>query len=318
MSGIWLFAERRDLTLELLTIGRRLASQTGAKLTIIVPDEGDQTDAYVSCGADEILLLSLLSESMPLEGWIPVIADEAKHADPDIILIAATARGKVMAARLAARLETGLCSNCVALREEDGGTIIMERLVYGGVALQQVICTGRPVMATIPPRTFEQAPADHSRKGNIRKLSPPLSDTVRILERKTKERSKQDITAAKTVVCVGRGMDKRDDLTLARQLADLLGGEVGCTRPISEELHWLPNDLCIGLSGVQVKPDLYIGIGVSGQIQHITGIRGARVICAINKDEKAPVFQAADLGIVGDLYSVLPKLIEEIKRMTGR
>jgi electron transfer flavoprotein alpha subunit len=318
MSGIWLFAERRDLALELLTVGRRLASQTGAKLTAIIPDEGDQTDAYVSCGADDILLLSPLPESMPLNAWIPVIAAEAKHAEPDMFLVAATTRGKDMAARLAARLNTGLCSNCIALHREDSGAIIMERLVYGGVAVQQVTCVSKPIMATIPPRTFERACADPGRRGEIRKLSPPPSSTVRILGKKLKERSKQDITAAKTVVCAGRGLEKRDDLTLVRQLADLLGGELGCTRPISEELHWLSNDLCIGLSGVQVKPDLYIGIGVSGQIQHITGIRGARLICAVNKDENAPIFQAADLGIIGDLYNVIPKLIEEIKRITGR
>ena len=112
-------------------------------------------------------------------------------------------------------------------------------------------------------------------------------------------------------------MYKRQDINIARQLADLVGGEIGCTRPISEELHWLPDDLCIGLSGVQVKPDLYIGLGVSGQIQHVTGIRSARVICAVNKDENAPIFQAADLGIVGDLYDVTPKLIEELLKVSG-
>jgi electron transfer flavoprotein alpha subunit len=318
MSGIWLFAERRDLALELLTIGRQLAKPAGVRLTAIVPDDGAETDSYVSCGADDVLLLSSLPDSMPLDAWIPVIAEEAKLADPDVFLVAATARGKDIAASLAARLETGLCSNCIALYRKDDGTIVMERLVYGGVAVQQVICTSRPVMATIPPRTFEQASADPNHKGEIRILPPPPSSAVRILEKKKKERSAGDITAARTVVCVGRGMEKKDDLTLARQLADLLGAEVGCTRPVSEELHWLPNDLCIGLSGVQVKPDLYIGIGVSGQIQHVTGIRGARVICAINKDENAPIFQAADLGIVGNLYSVMPELIADLKRITGR
>jgi len=100
-------------------------------------------------------------------------------------------------------------------------------------------------------------------------------------------------------------------------LAAALGGELGCTRPISEELHWLPDNLCIGLSGVQVKPELYIGLGVSGQIQHLTGLRGARMICAVNRDPNAPVFAAADLGIVGDLYEVTPQLIEELKKLRG-
>ncbi|MCX5829912.1 MAG: electron transfer flavoprotein subunit alpha/FixB family protein [Deltaproteobacteria bacterium] len=318
MPGIWIFAERKDLALELLTIARGLASQAGMKVTAIVPDQGDQADIYIAGGADEILLLSALGEDMSLDAWIPVIAAEAKKADPDLILLAATARGKDFAARLAARLETGLCSNCIALNREEDGTIVMERLAYGGAAVQQVSCLTRPVMATIPPRTFAPAPADHGRSGEIRKLPPPPSSPVRVIARKTKERSSQDITEAKAVICVGRGMAKQADINIARQLADLIEGEVGCTRPISEELHWLPDDLCIGLSGVQVKPDLYIGLGVSGQIQHVTGIRGARVICAVNKDENAPIFQAADLGIVGDLYDVTPNLVEELQKATSR
>ncbi len=318
MPGIWIFAERKDLALELLTIARGLASQTGVKVTAIVSDQGDQGDIYIAGGADEVVLLSPLAEDMSLDAWIPVIAAETKGADPDMFLVAATARGKDFAARLAARLDTGLCSNCIALHREEDGTIVMERLAYGGTAVQQLSCSTRPVMATIPPRTFSPAPADHGRSGEIRKLPPPPPTPVRVVARKTKERSSQDITEAKAVICVGRGMEKQADIDIARQLADLVGGAVGCTRPISEELHWLPDDLCIGLSGVQVKPDLYIGLGVSGQIQHVTGIRGARVICAVNKDENAPIFQAADLGIVGDLYDVTPKLIEELLKATSR
>ncbi|MFA5181145.1 MAG: electron transfer flavoprotein subunit alpha/FixB family protein [Syntrophales bacterium] len=318
MQGIWIFAERKDLALELLTIAGGLASQPGVKVTAVVPDQGDQADIYIAGGADELVLLSPLGEDMSLDAWIPVIAAEAKEADPDIFLIAATARGKDFAARLAARLDTGLCSNCIDMRREEDGTIVMERLAYGGAAVQRVSCETRPVMATIPPRTFSPSPADHARSGAIRTLPLPPSTPVRVIARKTKERSSQDITEAKTVICVGRGMEKEEDINIARQLAELVGGEIGCTRPISEELHWLPDDLCIGLSGVQVKPDLYLALGVSGQIQHVTGIRGARVICAVNRDENAPIFQAADLGIVGDLRDVTPKLMEELKKATGR
>ena len=318
MPGIWTFAERKNLALELLTIARGIASQSGVKVTAIVPDQGDQGDVYIAGGADEVVLLSPLAEDMSLDAWIPVIASETKGADPDIFLVVATARGKDFAARLAARLETGLCSNCIALHREEDGTIVMERLAYGGAAVQRLSCSTRPVMATIPPGTFSPAPADHGRSGEIRKLPLPPSTPVRVIARKIKERSSQDIMEAKTVICVGRGMEKEEDINIARQLADLVGGEIGCTRPISEELHWLPDDLCIGLSGVQVKPDLYIGLGVSGQIQHVTGIRGARVICAVNKDENAPLFQAADLGIVGDIYDVTPKLIEELQKAARR
>ncbi|MGE5422109.1 MAG: electron transfer flavoprotein subunit alpha/FixB family protein, partial [Ignavibacteriales bacterium] len=122
------------------------------------------------------------------------------------------------------------------------------------------------------------------------------------------------VREAKVLVCVGRGIENESDLELARDLAAALGGEVACTRPLVEELHWLPEDTYIGLSGLQVKPDLYIGIGISGQIQHLTGIRESRVICAVNRDENAPIFKAADYGIVGDLYEVLPKLIKQVRK----
>jgi electron transfer flavoprotein alpha subunit len=318
MPGIWIFAEKKDLALELLAIARDLASQTGVKVTAVVPDEDVNNSAYFAGGADELLLLSPLGEGMSLDAWMPVIAAETTVADPDVFLFAATARGKEFAARLAARLDAGLCSNCISLQREGDGSVVMERLVYGGAAVDRVSCATSPVMATIPPRNFSPAPADHGRSGVIRKLPLPPSSSVRVIARKTKERGAQDITEAKAVICVGRGMEQEEDIRGARQLAALVGGEIGCTRPISEELHWLPDDLCIGLSGVQVKPDLYLGLGVSGQIQHLTGIRGARVICAVNRDENAPIFQAADLGIVGDLREVTPLLAEALKKATGR
>jgi electron transfer flavoprotein alpha subunit len=211
-----------------------------------------------------------------------------------------------MAARIAARLDVGLCSSCIALNfDEDSKSLVMERLAYGGVAVQKVICAARPAMASIPPRTFEKAVPDEGRQGQIRELPAPAPSAAKILERKVKERAAKDISEARAVVCVGRGIDKKEDLALARQLADVLGGEIGCTRPIAEEFHWLPEEVCIGLSGIQVKPDIYLGIGVSGQVQHVTGIRNARVIAAVNKDENAPIFKVADFGIIGDLYDVV-------------
>ena len=230
-------------------------------------------------------------------------------------MVSATARGKDLAARLAARLDTGLCSGCIGMNYDDTrNTLEMERLAYGGAAIQKVACSSRPLIATIPSSVYDAAVPSEPREGTIRELPMPPPSSVRILEKKAKERIGRDITAARVVICVGRGIQKQEDLALARELSEMLDGEIGCTRPISEEMHWLPEDLCIGLSGVQIKPDLYIGLGVSGQIQHITGIRNAKVICAINKDEHAPIFSAADFGIIGDLYDVVPKLIQELKK----
>jgi electron transfer flavoprotein alpha subunit len=302
-------------TLELLNIGRELAVQMETQVSAFIYYDRERMQDYIDCGADEILLLPPLADDQSIDSYIPRIVEEAQQDDPDLILIPATTRGKDMAARVASCLETGLCSSCIALSfDKEKRTPVMERLAYGGAAVQKLICITRPAMATIPPRAYEPAAAIEGRQGQIRNLPAHSPSKVKVLERKVKEREAKDITEARVLVCVGRGIDKEEDMAIARQLADVLNGEIGCTRPIAEEYRWLPEELCIGLSGIQVKPDLYLGVGVSGQVQHVTGFRNAKVIAAVNKDENAPIFKAADFGIVGDLYDVVPKLIAELKK----
>lgn len=315
MAGIWIIAEKKEQVRELITAGRDLAAKMGSTVTAFFWKGRNAPEDYISCGADEALLLAPAAEGRSLDDFIPVIAAEAENVHPDAILIAATAKGKDMAARLAARLNTGLCSSCTALAyDETIKNIRMERLAYGGAAVQKIICKTRPVIATIPPGTFSAAKADTGGTAALREIDAPPSSPLRIVEKKTRVRETKDITESRVIVAVGRGFDKKEDLDLARLLAESLHGEIGCTRPVSEENHWLPEELCIGLSGVQVKPDFYLGLGVSGQVQHVTGIRQAKIIAAVNKDENAPIFGVADMGIVGNLYEVVPKLIETLKR----
>lgn len=315
MAGVWIISETREQALELLNIGRELADKMGTLVSAFLSHDRERAGDYIEHGANDVLILPPLASDQSLDVYIPLVVEESKKGDPDLILLPATTRGKDMAARLAARLDTGLCSSAVSITfDEESKSLVMERLAYGGAAVQKVTCTTRPAMATIPPRTYEQAVSKEGRQGQIRELPAPAPSVVKVLERKIKEKVVKDITEAKVIVCAGRGIEKKEDLALARQLADVLGGEIGCTRPIAEEYHWMPEEFCIGLSGVQVKPDFYLGIGVSGQVQHITGIRNAKVIAAVNRDENAPIFKAADFGIVGDLYDVVPKLIDELKK----
>lgn len=315
MAGVWVFGENRELTLELLNIGRVLAVDLGSTLSTFLVGEREQAKDSISHGADEILFLPTLQEGQSLDAFAHVIAEEAAKVDPDILLFAASMRGKDLAARVAAKLDAGLCGGCVAIRYEKASkTFEAERLAYGGAAVQKVAFTRRPAMAAIPPRTFEPAKEEIGREGKVRELPAAPLSTARVVEKKAKERKTTNLPDARVVVCAGRGFDKKEDLDLVAHLAQALGGEVGCTRPISEELHWLPEELCIGLSGISVKPELYIGLGVSGQIQHMTGIRGAKVVVAINKDENAPIFGSSDLGIVGNLYEVVPKILEELQK----
>lgn len=312
MAGIWIFAENRSQALELLSSARSLGDELSTKVSVLAFKGSLGEQELLDCGADEIVFIPALAADQGLDAYVPVIAEAAKNSDPDIFLLPATSACRDFAARIANRLETGLCSNCIGLKL-DGKTLVMERLAYGGAAVQKVVCECRPAMATVMPGTFNPAAAVPGRKGSVSELSGPSASAVKILEKKAKQKAARSITESKVIVAVGRGFEKQDDLAPARELADLLGGEIACTRPVSEEMKWLPEELCIGLSGVQVKPELYIGIGISGQIQHVTGIRNSKVIAAINKDENAPIFAVADMGIVGDLYDILPKLIKELK-----
>ena len=315
MPGVWVFAENREQTQELLNVGRLMADKLGVGLTAILYQNHEEAGDFISRGADEVLLLPPLAENQVLGDFVPIVAEEARRADPDILLIASTFRLKTVAARVATYLNTGLCSDCLKLYfNEESKAVEMERLIYGGAAVQRMVCQSRPIMAAIPPRTFDPAVAVSGREGRIRTLKEAPRSASRVIERKRRERESKDIREAKVVVCVGRGLEKKEDLALVRELADVLNGEIAGTRPVTEELHWLPEELCIGLSGIQIKPDLYVGIGVSGQIQHVTGFRDAKVICAVNRDANAPIFGVADMGIVGDLYDAVPRLIQELKK----
>jgi electron transfer flavoprotein alpha subunit len=314
MAGIWVFAETREQTLELLNAGLDLAKDLGGKLTAFALSD-ELAGEYIKHGADEVLLLKPAAQDQGLESYVPVLTQAARDEDPDVFLIGATQRGKEIGARVAAKLNTGLCSNCTGFElDRDRGLLQMERLLFGGLAVQRVVCTTRPQMATISPRTFDPAPLVEGREGEVRELPAAPSSPVTVVSRTAKAREAVDITEAKIIVCVGRGFAKKEDIQVARDLADVLGGEVGCSRPIAEELRWLPEDVYLGISGKRVKPDLYVGVGVSGQIQHVTGIRDSKIIFAINRDENAPIFEAADYGIVGDLYQVVPLLTEELKK----
>lgn len=315
MAGVWVFAENYEHGLELLQIGRSLADKTGVELTAFACGDKEVGQQYIYYGAHQVFILPPLAEDQPLETYVPAITEVARQEDPDIFLFAATLRGKEIAARVAARLNTGLCSECIELDIKDN-KLEMKRVLYGGAAIQTLICKTRPQMATIPVHTFTSVTdLDNTRQGIIKEFDPISSTPVKVRDRQPRAQESGDITRSRVLVCVGRGVEKEEDLKLARELAEILGGDLACTRPIAEELHWMPQETYIGLSGQTVKPELYIGLGISGQIQHTTGIRDSRIICTINKDEDAPIFKISDYGIVGDLYKVVPFLSQELARL---
>ena len=309
MAGVWIYSEITNVAEQLLTVGRELADKLTQPLCAITIYEED-AQTLIACGADKVVVLQ--GDNPWPESYANAIAELATKESPKVMLLGGTLRGKDLAAKVAAHLKTGLVTDAFAIREENGD-IETDRMMYGGLA----VCTeiiGERGLITVPPRTYEAPNKDTSRIGEVVKQSVITEATMVVGNVCPVIRKGADITKADKLVCVGRGIGKQEDMQLATDLAAVLGAEIGCTRSIAEDYHWLPNETYIGLSGQRVKPSLYLSLGISGQVQHVAGIRDSKIIVAIDSNENAPIFAAADYGIVGDLYQIVPLLIEAIKK----
>jgi electron transfer flavoprotein alpha subunit len=313
---VWVFSENNDLALELLGKGRELADNTQAQLTALVLGSGVQGNAQLlfQHGADKVLLVdSPQLKEFRAEPYLSALTVLAKQYSPDIILIGSTRRGKELAARLATRLETGCVPDCAKLSLNDQEILVAERIVYGGNAAAKITFRSKPQIATVLPRTFEKPTPVANRTGQIVPVEVQFEEPkTEIVEVKPIESSQMKIEEARIVVCGGRGMEKKEDFQMLGELAQLIGGQTGNTRPLAEDRKWFSE--WVGLSGHKIKPTLYIGCGVSGVIQHVAGIRDSQVIVAVNKDAEAPLTEVADYIVVGNLYEIVPALIEALKR----
>jgi electron transfer flavoprotein alpha subunit len=316
---VWVFSERRDVALELLGKGRELANRLGGILCALSLGTNASEDAgvFASHGADTVYVV----ENRALEGALPepfadAIARLALQHGPEVLLLGSTRKGKDIAARAAVRLETGVMTDCLALNIGEGKQMVVDRPSYGGILVSTETCETRPQIATVPPRVFEPAPQREGRTGEIvrveMELTPPSTRVLQVVPKESKGARLED---ASVIVSGGRGLAKKEDFTILEGLAKALGGEVGCSSPIAEDLKWLPLERLVGLTGMKVKPKLYVACGISGQVQHITGMRGARVVVAINTDPEAPIFRQADYCVKGDLYEVVPALTEAFRKI---
>jgi electron transfer flavoprotein alpha subunit len=320
---VWVFSERKDVMLELLGKGRELADGLGARLCALALGAalGQEIDGLVSHGADKVFLI----QNPALEGTLPepfteAIGKLASQYKPEILLIGSTRRGKDIAARVAARLETGVITDCMTLSiDKEKRTMIADRPSYGGILVSTEICTTRPQIATVPPRVFEQAAPQEGRRGEVIRMDIDLmSPKTKVVLAVPKEVRGARLEDASVIVSAGRGVAKKEDIRIIEELAGVLGGEVGCSSPLAEDLKWLPLERLVGLTGRKVKPKLYVACGISGQVQHITGMRGSRVVVAVNTDPEAPIFQQSDYCVRGDLYEIVPLLTEAFRKIRRR
>jgi electron transfer flavoprotein alpha subunit len=306
---IWVFSEKPTLGAELIGCARGLTQ--GAVVALVAGPRGDAETA-VARGADKVFWLGEAGSRM-VEDYVPTIAKLAAEQKPFAILIGATKRGKAVAGRLAARLETSAITDVKAFDWADGA-LHARHLIFGGGAVRVEQARSSVVIATLGMGVAEPLPADPSHNGAV--VDVPFVEPgwkVTVSGHKPKGTSTVNLASAKRVVCPGRGLAKQEDLAMVEDLARTLEAEIGCTRPLAEGLDWLPRERYIGVSGAFIKADLYLAIGVSGQVQHTVGVTDSRVIVAINKDKNAPIFEQADYGIEGDLYAVVPALIKALK-----
>ena len=317
---VLVYSDDEKLTLELLSKGSELAKGLGKKLTAVIIGKSDDTLAneYISYGADKVFVTETNLDSFKAEEYTGILENIIKENNAETILVGSNKNGKELASRLAGKLNAGcvIDSTNVYLKDKK---LTAERVVYSGNAIAVEQFNSKPCIVTVPSKVFDPLKKDDKRKGNIVKkkidTEKSASKILKVQEMKTGDVNVED---AEIIVSCGRGFKNKDDIKLVDELAKVLKGKtVGCSRPIAADLKWLSEDHWIGLSGHKVKPKLYIAAGISGQIQHIAGMRDSGIIVAINKDSEALIFKSADYGIVGDLYEILPKLTNAVKEKMG-
>lgn len=315
--GVWVFSENKDLMLELLGKGSELANKLQTELAAILlgHEVSNQANELIAHGANKVYVVDHpYFKNLHADPYTGALTSLVNQYKPEILLIGSTKRGKELASRLATKLETGCVSDCTELWIDEKGRLLMNRVVYGGNAIATEICRTKPQIATVPPRTFEKLEYK-DRKGEVVKVDVKVEEPrTEILETKETEAVKVKLEETKVIIACGRGVEKKEDIRIFEELAEVLGGLVGYTRPLCEDRRWYTE--WIGLSGHKVKPVLYIACGISGVIQHIAGIRDSKIIVAINKDSEAPIFEIADYIIVGDIYEVVPALSAALKKLT--
>lgn len=324
-KDVWILAEQHGgrvlrISHELLTRGALLAAKRKCKLCAMIFGHGiPDTDLQdlILRGAD----LVVATEAPELENFLPEPYAACMHkilADykPEIILAGATSTGRTLMPYVAMTAHAGLTADCTLLDIEDAtGNLLQTRPAIGGNIMATIKTPDfRPQMATIRPHSTPPAEAVRGRTGNIVRVKAPselLSGRV-IQTAFIPNEELHGIQDAEVVVAVGRGIKKAENIALVRELADLLGAALGATRDVVDR-GWLSYPHQIGLSGKTISPELYIGVGVSGSIQHLAGMQTSKTIIAVNNDPDAQIFKVADVGIVGDLFEVVPALVRKIK-----
>ena len=323
---ILLITEQRDanwnkVSFETVAAAQQIAQQTKGSLSAAVVGKGVAAlaDELAGYQLDEVLLVEhdLLAAYTP-DGFSLALRQVVEAAKPDLVLFPHTYQVRDFAPKLAASLQKGMIGDCIAYRYENGKLIFVRQMFQGRTAADVVFTGEPPWIASFQAGAFraDLAAKHASGKAPVKAVSVDLKpEQIRTKPLELFREAKQavDLTQAPILVSVGRGIKAPENIQMAEKLAKLMGGEISASRPICDE-GWLPMERQIGSSGQTVAPKLYLALGISGAIQHVVGMKGSRTIAAINKDPNAPIFEVADYGIVGDLFEVVPAMIEELEK----
>jgi electron transfer flavoprotein alpha subunit len=309
LSNVWVFSDIPSRLPEVIAG----AAAHGEKVSVfVIGSESDIAAAY-SFGASHVYYLGNKESTRLIEDYADTMSQALNLSDkPSLMLLPATKRSKALAAKLSVQLNAGLINDATEICLDSG--ISVKHMVYGGLAIGEEKITSSIALITLASGTYEAKAADSTLTGEGVSLSfITPKNPITCIERRAKQGNNVDLGKAKRVIGVGSGIGNQDNLALAGELAVSIEAELGCSRPIAETEKWMERERYIGVSGVMLKPEIYLALGISGQIQHMVGALGSQTILAVNKDKNAPIFQYADYGLVGDINKVLPALIDAMK-----
>lgn len=335
-KGVYIFAQQVDneinsIAFELLGKARELAADLNEEVTAVLLGYNVKglADELAKYGADNVIVVdNPVLDVYRTEPYTQALAAVINEYKPEIMLVGATAIGRDLGPRVSARVGTGLTADCTVLeigdfplnplpnREQKHNQLLMTRPAFGGNTIATIACPdNRPQMATVRPGVMQKIEPNEAAKANVIEFNLALEENncyVEILDVVKAVSNTVDIQEAKILVSGGRGVGSKENFKLLQDLADAIGGTVSCSRAAVDN-GWLPKDLQVGQTGKTVRPNVYFAIGISGAIQHTSGMEESDIIIAINKDASAPIFDVADYGIVGDLNKIVPMLTEALK-----
>lgn len=340
-KGVYIYAQQvdnelSDIAFELIGKGKELAEKLATDVTAVllgynVKGLADQLAEY---GADKVIVVDDKElETYRTEPYAHALSAVINEYKPDIMLVGATAIGRDLGPTVSARVKTGLTADCTLLeigdfpmnpmpgKEQKHNQLLMTRPAFGGNTIATIACPdNRPQMATVRPGVMQKLEPVKGAKAEIIEFNPGFevnNKYVEILNIIKQAKTTENIMEAKILVSGGRGVGSAENFQMLKDLADVLGGTVSCSRAVVEN-GWQPVDLQVGQTGKTVRPTLYFAIGISGAIQHVAGMEESDIVIAINKDEDAPIFDVADYGIVGDLNKIVPALTAQLKSELGK